>query len=79
MARVNLGMTPRQRELEADLKEWAGEARYLSAKQVGAYLGLKDNEAVADRLRGLPYQPEGKRRRYHVRDLAKRFSELETA
>ena len=77
MARVNLGVPERQKELEEDLREWAGKARYLNQKQIGEYLGLSDNEAIAERVRGLPYQPAGRQKLFHLRDISKRLYALE--
>ena len=74
MPRTNIGISPEERALTDEIREHHGNM--LSAREVGAYLGLKNVKSYMAFLDGVPAFDINGRRKYRAVDLAHKLMEV---
>lgn len=75
MPRTNIGVSERELEIRADIRQTM-QKNQMTLAECAAYMSVSLNTAKA-RLAGVRFQPYGRTRRYMIADVAHRLAETE--
>lgn len=75
MPRVNLGLSDREKEIIANMRELY-KGNYVNAKQIGEFLGVRP-ECAVQYMRDVPRIKLGRAYRFSMQDVAKVIAKME--